>query len=112
MSKVLEIQKKCKKCGGTPNARTGKCNICEILGQGTAPGGTMTTGWPMQSEALACDRSQIDEHNARAKRHGIRVEYKYVGKHKVVVEIPDRNERRKLLRLEKYHDKDGGYGDG
>jgi hypothetical protein len=25
--------------------------------------------------------------------------------------VPDRNERRKLIRLERCHDKDGGYGD-
>lgn len=96
----------CKKCGGNPNSKTGKCNICEILGQGAAPGGTPTTGWPMQSEGMACHQDQIEEHQARADRHGISVTYKRVSGRKVVVEIPDAANRRKLLKLEGFHDKD------
>jgi hypothetical protein len=97
-------KKKCRSCGGTIHGK--KCLICEMLATGAAPGGTQANGWPLQSEALACHQSQIAEHNERAKKHGINVEYKELPGHKTVVEIPDANERKKLMRLEGYHDKD------
>lgn len=63
--------------------------------------------WPMTSLALSVHRKQVGEARARAKRHGINVEYNERG-HCI---IPDRQERSKLLRLEGLHDNLGGYGD-
>ncbi len=71
------------------------------------PAGHQPSCWPMVSNALSVHPKQVDEANNRAKRHGINVLYKRNGQ----VVIPDRNERRKLLSLERMHDRLGGYGD-
>lgn len=63
--------------------------------------------WPMVSEALAVHPDQVEEANARNKLHGITATYDADG----FCHIPDRAERRRLCRLEGYHDRDGGYGD-
>ncbi len=63
--------------------------------------------WPMVSEALAVHPDQVEAARARAKRHGVSVEYMADGR----AVLPDRNERRRLLRLEGFHDRQGGYGD-
>jgi hypothetical protein len=49
----------------------------------------------------------VEQARERAKRHGISVEYRDNGQ----CVIPDRAERRRLLRLEGFHDRSGGYGD-
>lgn len=59
------------------------------------------------SLALAVHPDQVAEATARNVRHGIRVTYDQEG----TAQIPDRGERRKLLRLEGMHDNNGGYGD-
>lgn len=95
----------CLDCGG--NLRPdGVCNICELLGTGSAAlsvvGGTQTTGWPMvMGDSLGVHPSQVDAANARVKRHGINVVYDKQGN----PHVPDRNERAKLLKLERMHDK-------
>lgn len=89
---------KCKKCGGNRTAE--KCNLCELFAAGYAGGHSNGSGWPMVSEALACDPRQVKQHQERARRHGINVTYRPDG----CVEIPDRGERKKLLKLEKMHD--------
>ena len=60
------------------------------------PGGQCTTGWPMNGVALAVHEKQVGEARARAKRHGISVDYKPDG----TVVIPDQANYRKLCRLE------------
>lgn len=64
------------------------------------------SGWPMRSEALAVHPKQVAEANARNRRHGVNVTYDAEG----FAIIPDRNERRKLLRLEGMHDKNSFTG--
>ena len=96
----------CKKCGGT--IHRGVCLLCPMFASGRTPGGTTTSGWPMYSEALAVDPSQVEEANARNKRHGVPVVYDPKNGKAV---IPDRAARKKLLRLEGRHDKQGTYGD-
>lgn len=64
-------------------------------------------GWPMNSEALACDPAQVAELNERNRKAGIGAHYKPDG----TCVIPDRATRKKLLKQEGFHDKDGGYGD-
>jgi hypothetical protein len=64
-------------------------------------------GWPQASVALAVHPDQVAEANERNKRHGVGVTYAADG----TALVPDRAERRKLLRLEGYHDRQGGYGD-
>ncbi len=62
---------------------------------------------PLVSMALGVHESQVDEANARAKRHGLGVVYDKSGR----CHIPDRSTRKKLIKLERYHDNNGGYGD-
>ena len=73
------------------------------------PGGHHTTCWPQISEdAFAVHPKQVEQANARNRRHGINVEYdKATG----AAIIPDRDQRRKLLKLEGWRDNSGGYGD-
>lgn len=59
------------------------------------------------SLALAVHPDQVAEATARNIRHGIRVTYDEEG----TAHIPDRAERKKLMRLEGMHDNSGGYGD-
>lgn len=77
--------------------------------------GQATTTWPMVSEALAVQPSQVAEANARNKKHGVAARYDAEG----FCHIPTRAERAKLIRLERTHggmpglcDNRGGYGDG
>lgn len=63
--------------------------------------------WPMTSKALAVHPSQVKQANARNRKHGVSVVYDQTG----TAHIPDRGERRRLLRLEGMHDHHGGYGD-
>jgi hypothetical protein len=102
----------CTKCGG--NVRGEKCLLCELFAVGQTfgeanvlVGGTPTSGWPIKSLALAVHPNQVEQANARAKRHGINVTYSKSG----ACHIPDRANRKKLLRLEGMHDNRGGYGD-
>ena len=97
--------KKCKKCGG--NLHGPECKLCEMFSAGTTPGGHGTTCWPMVSEALAVHPRQVDQANERARRHGINVAYDQKGN----CHIPDRGNRKKILRLEGLRDNSGGYGD-
>lgn len=92
--------KKCRRCGGN-RTKTGKCNICEMLGQGAVPGGTQTTGWPMKSVAIGVHADQVEEANARNKRHGVNVVYAQDGD----AIIPTPGEYKKLQKLEKVHNK-------
>jgi hypothetical protein len=70
-------------------------------------GGHLPACWPQTMEALAVDPSQVAEANERNRRAGVNVTYDREG----MAVIPDRNERRKLIRLEGKFDKDGGYSD-
>lgn len=65
--------------------------------------------WPMLSDALACHPDQVDAMNERNARSGISVTYDRTDGRAI---IPDRAERRKLLKREGLHDRNGGYGDG
>lgn len=98
---------KCVKCGGTLN-KVGGCNLCEMFATGATPGGTQTTGWPKRSAALAVHKKQVEAANARNKRNGVNVVYDPANGDAI---IPDRNERKKLCKVEGFHDNLGGYGD-
>jgi hypothetical protein len=67
----------------------------------------LSSCWPMYSEALAVHPDQIQQANERAKRHGLDVEYVKGG----IAKIGSRNDRKRLLKLEGFHDNQGGYGD-
>jgi hypothetical protein len=75
--------------------------------KGSIVGGTPCKGWPMRSEALAVHPDQVDEANARNKESGVNVQYEPATG---VPIIPDRTERRKLLKLEGMIDKDSYTG--
>lgn len=95
----------CRKCGGT--LRGDHCNLCELFATGRVPGGHAPACWPMDSVALSVHRKQVKEANERNKKHGLTSYYREDG----TCVLPDRNERKKLLRLEKLHDNSGGYSD-
>lgn len=63
------------------------------------------SAWPIVSDALAVHPKQVQQANDRAKRHGIKVEYQRDGR----PVIPDAQNRYKLLKLEGFHDNNGGY---
>ncbi len=93
--------KRCKECHFAP------CR-CEDLEAGYMGQSCTSTCWPMTSEALAVHPKQVEQANARNKRHGVNVVYH--PKTGCAI-IPDRAERKRLLRLEAMHDNRGGYGD-
>lgn len=72
------------------------------------PGAAHTPGaWPMVSEAMGVQPDQIAEAAAHARSNGVPTEFTPDGR----AIVRDRKHRRDLLRLYRYHDKQGGYGD-
>lgn len=67
-------------------------------GNGMVPGAGHC--WPMKCEALAVHPRQVEQMNARNKRHGINVQYE--PKHGLAI-IPDEGEYKKLRRLHGVH---------
>ena len=72
------------------------------------PAGPSPSGWPMLSDALAVHPKQIQEVMDRNARHGLHVEYNTEDGRAL---LADRGQRRDLMRLEGFHDNEGGYGD-
>ncbi len=72
------------------------------------PGGH-STAWAngLESDALAVHPSQIGQAMARNKRHGLHIDYTKDGR----PILKDRGQRRDLMRVERVHDNQGGYGD-
>lgn len=64
-------------------------------------------GYPKKSVALAVHPDQVKEANDRNERAGIACRYDAEG----TCEIPSRAEQKKLVKLEGFVNKDGGYGD-
>lgn len=97
----------CPKCGGNLHGPT--CKLCEMFETGQVPGGHHTTTWPQNmGDSLGVHPDQIPEAMERNKRHGVTgVTYNADGEPLVA----DRGARKKLLRVEGVHDKQGGYGD-
>jgi hypothetical protein len=85
----------------------------ELLEAGDLLPSDTRTGWPLASDALAVHPDQVQEANERNRKAGVNVTYSdgKDGHKKGQALLPSRHERRKLLRLEKAHDRDGGYGD-
>lgn len=79
----------------------------EMAQGGQPPFCAHPTCWPMRSEALAVHPSQVEEANERNRRHGIATRYEPDG----TAVIPTRGDRKRLLRLEGFVDRNGGYGD-
>lgn len=74
-----------------------------IILPGSNPIGHQPGCWPMESVALACHPKQVEAMNARNQKHGISTRYRADG----TAVIPDRGDRKKLLRLERMHDNNG-----
>lgn len=72
-----------------------------------APNGHNAGCWPQESMALAVHPDQVAEANARNAAAGCAARYREDG----MAVIPDRAERKKLLRIEGLHDYHAGYGD-
>lgn len=70
---------------------------------GTVPIGHQPGAWPLESVALACHPKQVQAMNERNARNGVSTRYKPDG----TAVIPDRGDRKKLLRLEGLHDNNG-----
>lgn len=81
--------------------------IEDLLKAGTTLPSHSTTCWPMRSEALAVHPKQIAEATERNRRHGSSVTYDKDG----TAILPDRGERKRIMRIEGLHDRQGGYGD-
>ena len=97
---------KCKKCDGT--IHNGECKLCEMFAAAQPAGGAAPSIWQdFTSLALKVHPKQVEQANARLKRHSIVGAYDKQG----VPHIPDRGNHRKLLRLEGFHDNHAGYGD-
>ncbi len=66
-------------------------------------------GWRnFKSDGLAVHPDQVDLATERNRLHGVNVTYDREYGRAI---IPDRHERKKLLKVERFHDNDGGYGD-
>ena len=78
-----------------------------LEGDGEMLAGGTKTCWPMRSEALACHPNQIPAIMERDRKHGVPTRRDKVGR----PILTSRGHRRALMRLEKMHDKHGGYGD-
>jgi hypothetical protein len=104
---MATAKKVCKKCGGTIHGD--ECKLCELFASSSPPPAAQSGLWESwgQLGALAVSPKQVAEANARLKRHGIVGAYDPTGN----IHVPDRANRKKLLRLEGMHDNNGGYGD-
>ncbi len=96
----------CSKCGANYDS---ECKICDLLSAANrgeclaVVGGMRTTTWPQVSKkALAVAKDQVADANERNKHHGVNVTYNEEG-HAI---IPDNGERKKLLALEGFFDRD------
>lgn len=67
------------------------------------------TGWarPIKSDAMAVHPEQIGEVIDRNRKHGLHIEYLPDGRPK----LTSREQRKQLMRIEGFHDNNGGYGD-
>ncbi len=81
--------------------------IEDILASGLLGHSATKTCWPMRSRALAVHPKQVDQANARNRRHGLASYYEKDG----TAVLPTREERKKLNKLDAMHDNEGGYGD-
>lgn len=87
--------------------KTFPTKIKDILKSGLLGQAHTKTCWPMVSDAVGVHPDQVEEANARNKKHGLATRYNEDGQ----AIIPSRLERKKLLQLEQFFDRDGGYGD-
>jgi len=83
-----------------------------------APGLQATWARPVYSTGLGCNRSQIEEFRAAARRDGLERHIDWVthdtkgGPRAGTAILPSRSSRRKAMKWRQLHDNDGGYGDG
>jgi hypothetical protein len=70
------------------------------------PGGTPSAGYPIRSDAMAVHRDQIPEAVARNRRHGLEVQYERSTGRPI---LHSQVEKRKLMKIEKFHDKNAYY---
>ncbi len=64
-------------------------------------------GWPKTSIVMGVHPKSVRAANERNIAAGVGVRYLENGR----AVVPDRNEQKKLLKLRKMHNNDGGYGD-
>lgn len=101
----MATQPLCPTCGG--NLHADGCHICAILNAKQPPNGNASAGYPIKSQGLGVGRRQVDAANARNKKAGVKARYDATG----ACHIETREDRKKLLKVEKMHDNQGGYGD-
>lgn len=71
--------------------------------------GSSLVGWkPYYSETMAYNPRQIPEAKAFLEKHGLPTVIDATGRPL----MQSREHRKKLMKLQRYHDNDGGYGDG
>lgn len=64
---------------------------------------------PIESDALAVHPKQIKTVMERNARHGLHINYDPTDGRPL---LQDRDQRRRLMKIEGCHDNNGGYGDG
>lgn len=79
----------------------------DLFEAGTTATSQTRACWPMMSDALSVHPDQVGEATARNRKHGVNVGYLPDG----TAVIPDRGARKAILKLEGFHDNNGGYGD-
>jgi hypothetical protein len=69
--------------------------------------GNTSSCWPMKSDAMAVHPKDIQKAMERNRKHGVYVEYDPEDGRAI---LPDQGAKRELMKIEKVHDKNGGYG--
>lgn len=87
---------------------TEKARLPQIASDPEVPG-NRPWGTPIQSDALAVHPDQIPEVMERNAQHGLRIDYNPADGRPILL---DRDQRRRLMKIEGCHDNSGGYGDG
>jgi len=88
----------CNDCDGEMKRNIGR----EHAGRRHQPG-----NWPILSDALGCNESQIGESRDMARKHGVPTEFTSDGR--AILTGPAH--RKAYARLYGMHDRNGGYGD-
>jgi putative FmdB family regulatory protein len=113
---------KCRKCGRTetvvcsfedrPRMAPARCEECDgemVRNFGGEHRGTRHKpgNWPILSDALGCNPSQIQESMEVASKHGVPTEFTPDGR--AILTGPAH--RKAYARLYGFHDRNGGFGD-
>lgn len=81
--------------------------LADLFASGETLAAHQSSCWPMKSEAMACHPDQIPAIMERDRKAGVPTQRDRAGR----PILTSRAHRRALMRVEGYHDNNGGYGD-